>query len=431
MIPQERISLMGQARRDCREAFPMAVARLAGAILTALLVSFGGSPSAAAAPVLEATFTDGIANGWVRVERWRDPNPAFRQEAFPPDGRGDQTGQRVLFFGSARPHSSRFLLYYAPGWDSNTRPTPVLLVHGATQNADQAWANPADSSGACGRSSCPTTGLMQALSNAGYRVFAINFPHPNGDGYFWSQQIAAAIDIVKARTGADTVDVIAWSKGGFNTRMYVSSLAPAWGVSYRHDVRRLILMGTPNNGFDWSFRHGTFGSLSVYPECGGIIDGPAVHDWMLCFGWWWYHPEWTYGSDYFPGSAQMLKRWDSVYSPATFEADWWTTYYGGWGFYSHSPGIDAYLGRSLVDDLRAAGIPPTVRVHLLCGNQNDIPLLHNEHTGPSDGVIFVASCADRAGISNIGGVTTLAVNHLELGWEQSSVAQILDWLAAP
>ncbi len=80
---------------------------------------------------LEATFSSGIANGWVRVERWRDGDPGFQAEDYPPDGRGDQDGQRRTFFGGvARPHSSRFLLYYAPGWDSGAKPVPVLLVHG-------------------------------------------------------------------------------------------------------------------------------------------------------------------------------------------------------------------------------------------------------------------------------------------------------------
>lgn len=387
--------------------------------------------AAASAPILEATFTSGVSNGWAKVERWRDPGGAFAQETFPPDGRGDQIGQRATFFGSAQPHSSKFLLYYAPGWDANTDPTPVLLVHGATQNADQAWANPADSSGACGAGSCPTTGLMQQLAASDRRVFAINFPHANGDGYFWSEQIADAIEVVKTRTGAAKVDVIAWSKGAFNARMYVSSLKQSWGSAYRGDVRRLILIGGPNNGFDWSFRHGTFGSVSVYPECGGVVNGPAVHDWMYCFGIWWYRPQWTYDSSYFPGPKQMLKRWDSVYALASTEFDWWTTYYGGWGWTSYARGINAFLAGSLVDTLRSAGVPSSVRTHLLCGDQNDIPLLHNEHTGPSDGVIFLASCQSTTGVANVGGAATVATNHLELGWAAAPVTQILNWLSAP
>lgn len=405
-------------------------------LLALLLGAISAAPWQAASAsdlVLEATFTTSISNGWETVERWRDTKTAFVQEAFPSDGRGDQNGQRVTFFGGdATPHSSRFLLYYAPGWDTNANVTPVLLVHGATQNADQAWANPNEAGAyACGQEVCPQTGLMQALSNEGFKVFAISFPHSNGDGFFWTQQIADAIEIIKSRTGEAAVDVVSWSKGAFNARMYVSSLKEPWGTAYRGDVERLIMIGGPNNGFDWSFRHGWFGSLSVYPQCGGATNGPAVHDWMLCFGIWWNGPEWTYSSSFFPGSSQMLKRWDSVYSLPILEQDWWTTYYGGWGFFTHAEGIEAFLGASVVDELRNAGIPADVRTHNLCGNRNDIPFLHNEHTGPSDGVIFIASCDDSTGIADDGGSAVVAVNHLQLGWASVPVVQIKSWLAAP
>lgn len=407
--------------------------RLVVAILTAVAV-FSAIPAVRAAdPVLEATFSTSIANGWAKVERWRDTNTAFTQETFPTDGRGDHTGQRVTFFGGdASPHSSRFLLYYAPGWSSNPRPTPVLLVHGAIQDADLAWADPNElGSNGCGRFSCPSSGLMQALSADGFRVFAISFPHKNGDGYFWAQQIADAVAVIKSRTGALEVDVVAWSKGAQNARMYVSSVKKTWGTAYRGDVRRLILLGGPNNGFDWGFRHGWTHTFGVYPQCGGALNGPAANDWIVCFGVWWNGPEWTYSSAFFPGSAQMLKRWDSVYAPATLEQDWWTTYYGGWGVYTHSAGIDAFLGASLVDTVRNAGVPGDVEVHNLCGNQADIALLHNEHTGPSDGVVFIDSCIDVIGVANHGGSAVVAVNHLELGWDTPAVTQIRTWLKAP
>ncbi|MCY1006948.1 hypothetical protein OV079_15565 [Nannocystis pusilla] len=60
--------------------------------------------------VLEDTFEDGILNGWVRVERWFDPDPFFIQEdRFDLDQRAHQTGQRLEFFGNDPvPHSGRF-----------------------------------------------------------------------------------------------------------------------------------------------------------------------------------------------------------------------------------------------------------------------------------------------------------------------------------
>ncbi|PZO06982.1 MAG: lipase [Alphaproteobacteria bacterium] len=389
-------------------------------------------PVAAGPTTLETTYSSGIQNGWVRVERWRDDTTAFTQEAFPPDGRGDQSGQRSTFFGNdSSPHSSKFLMYYAPGWDTGTRPVPVLLVHGANQDADVAWADPNEAgSYGCGRASCPSTGMMQSLSTAGHKVFAIGLPHKNGDGYFWSEQIADAVAIVKARTGAAQVDVIAWSKAASNARMYVSNVRKSWGTTYRGDIRRLVLLGSANNGIDLSFRHGWTFSLVVYPQCGGVINGPTPHDNLVCYGLNREGAEWTYGSPYFPGSAQLLKRWDATYALPTIEQDWYTTFHGGQGFYSSGPGIAAYLSRSLVDVIRNAPAPSAVRIHNLCGNQNDIALLHNEHTGPSDGVVFIQSCRDIVGVTNHGGSATLAVNHLELGWEASAIAQVKSWLAA-
>ena len=406
------------------------IAAFVARVLFPLAVLASSTNASAGPTTLEQTFVAGIANGWVQVERWRDTTSAIGQEAFPPDGRGDQSGQRATFFGTARPSSSRFLIYYAPGWSTNAKPIPVLLVHGANQDADIAWANPNEAGAyGCGQSSCPSSGLMQSLSSAGYKVFAINIAHKNGDGYFWSEEIADAIAIVKTRTGASQVDVIAWSKAASNVRMYASSVRQTWGTAYRGDIRRLILLGSANNGIDLSFRHGWTYSLAVYPSCGGVINGPTPHDQLVCYGILRNGPEWTYGSAYFPGSAQLLKRWDSIYPLPTHEQDWYTSYHGGTGFYSRGPGISAYLGRSLVDVIRSNSVPASIRVHNLCGSQPDIALLHNEHTGPSDGVVFTASCQDSTGISNNAGSVTIAVNHLELGWQSTAKSQILAWLS--
>jgi hypothetical protein len=401
-------------------------------ILFAALV-LAPMPSLATGAVLEATYTTSISNGWAQVERWRDPGSAFTQETFPPDGRGNQSGQRVTFFnGIATPNSSRFLLYYGPNWNTNPKATPVLLVHGANQDADLAWANPNEAGAyGCGQSSCPTSGLMQVLATAGFKVFAIGFAHKNGNGYFWSEEIEDAIQVIKSRTGASTVDVVSWSKGAFNARMYLSSVKESWGTAYQGDIRRFIMLGGPNNGIDLSFRHGWYFSLPVYPACGGTIDGPTPHDQLVCYGVWQNGPQWTYSSAYFPGSAQMLKRWDSVYPLPTADQDWYTTYYGGTGFYTHGNGITSYMGPSIVDTVRAAGTSPGAKVYNLCGNTPDIALLHNEHTGPSDGVVFIASCNDGTGISNYGGSAVVASNHLGLGWNPVPVSQIQSWLSAP
>jgi hypothetical protein len=404
-------------------------------VLSALALLFAGLPAlpaaATASVTLESTYTTGIENGWSQVERYRDTSSGFAAESYPSDGRGDQTGQTRRFFGDvARPHSSRFLLYHAPGWQSGTKPVPVLLVHGANQIADLAWANPAARGDyGCGQQTCPTTGLMQYLDARGYRVFAIGFPHTTGDGYYWAEQIADAIRLIKAKTGASQVDVAGWSKGAFNARMYASSLRKSWGTAYAGDVRRLILLGGPNKGFDWGYRHGWSHDFAIFPECGGTLNAPAPHTDMVCYGVWRGHPDLSYEGTAYPGARQMLYRWDDVYPLPTAEQDWYTTYYGGTGLYTAGHGIQYAIDQgSLVRPLINAGVPASVPVYELCGSSPDMALMHNEHTGPSDGAVFIASCQATDGIANRAATATLALNHLKLGWDSAAMAKVAAWL---
>jgi hypothetical protein len=400
-------------------------------VAAALMAAVPASAGATASVTQEATYTTGIQNGWAWVERYRDTSSGFVAESYPPDGRGDQTGQTATFFGAVgQPHSSRFLLYSAPGWQSGSKPVPVLLVHGANQTADQAWANPnASGSYGCGVATCPTTGLMQHLDGSGYKVFAIGFPHRNGDGYYWAEQIHDAVTIIRQKTGAAQVDVVGWSKGAFNARMYVSSLRKPWGTAYAGDIRKLVLLGGPNKGFDWGYRHGWSHDVAIFPECGGSLNAPSPHTQMVCYGFWRNHPELSYEGTNFPGSGQMLARWDGTYPLPTTEQDWYTTYYGGQGFYTAGQGIQWVIDRqSLVAPLLAAGTPASVPVDLLCGNTPDMAGLHNEHTGPSDGAVFIASCTAPDGIANRAATATLSLNHLELGWASVAMTQVATWL---
>ncbi|XIE77206.1 hypothetical protein AB6O49_00575 [Streptomyces sp. SBR177] len=138
------------------------------AVVGVVAAALTGPPAAAATPppylTLEASYGTGtVTNGWESVERYLDTTTGFRTEGHPADGRGDQDGKRVTYFGGvSRPSSGRFLLYSAPGWNSGSKTTPVLLVHGANDTADRAWANPGEAGGyGCGAASCPSTGLMQ------------------------------------------------------------------------------------------------------------------------------------------------------------------------------------------------------------------------------------------------------------------------------
>ena len=404
--------------------------------------------------VLEDTFEDGIKNGWVRVERWFDPDPFFIQEdRFDLDQRAHQTGQRLEFFGNDPvPHSGRFLLYYAPGWNNGAKST-VLLAHGANDQADRAWANPGESGDfGCGQSTCPDIGLMQELAAAGHRVFAVSHAHSQGDNVFWALQLAWAIDIIRERTGVDKVDVIGWSKGVMSSRMYASGLTGGH-LEYRGDIGKLILIGGPNLGFDYIFRYGTAHNAGVYADFGGKIHAPGPHDELLIFGLWEDRSEYAIyksaAGDNYRGQLQMLAAWDDVY-PLTGTAnnglmqwivgDSESTYYGEGeykGVYARGKGIDYAIQQgSVIADMIDAGIPASISTHLLCGdlNLNDnsvlIPGIPNEIAGPSDGVVFVDSCAATDGIGTLTDSAVLKdINHLKLGWHPTAAAQISTWLA--
>src|SRR3954468_2230481 len=305
------------------------------AVLASALAISAAPSTAAGTTVLDATYTS-VANGWAQVERYHDTDAAIPTEAYPPDGRGDQDGQRLTFFGGVlRPRSNTFLLYHAPHWQTGTKATPVLLVHGANDNADREWANPNETPSGCGQTSCPTTGLMQYLDTRGYKVVAINFPHKQGDNLIQAQLVSDAISIIKTKLAVSKVDVIGWSKGGFPVRAYLSSVKPSWGRVYQGDVRKAILIGNANNGLDYAWRHGAPGAILIYPECGGTLNGPAAVTSYECYGFFYNHPELSYtgtgSNNTYPGQRQMLKRWDGTFGLDTSTQDYYTVYYGGTG----------------------------------------------------------------------------------------------------
>lgn len=406
----------------------MLAAAIGGEVLQSVPVQAVGSIT------LQATFTS-VSYGWNKVERWNDSDTNWPAEYYLPDGRMDQTGQRATFFGTGEPAGSNFLMYYAPGWNTGSHTTPVLLVPGAADNVDREYADPAlNGAGTCGQTSCPTTGLMQYLSGNGYRVFGVQFANTQGDNYEQAQTISDAIQVVKADLGVSKVDVVAWSKGATPARMYPASVKPSWGRAYQGDIRKLVLLGGANKGLDYTFAHGDPGNILVYPECGGSLNGPSATINYTCYGFVYNHPELsiysTQGFDTYRGQRQMLYRWDGTYGVDTSTTDYYTVYYGGQGAYSYSYGIQSAIDSgSIISTIRAATVPSTVSTYLLCGGTNNIYGFYNENRGPSDGLVFEASCRDTGGFGSIGGNTLVSAdNHLLLGWESTAVSTIKGWL---
>lgn len=413
---------------------PRAVAIAAGlmsAITTAALTAPAPADASTPGSLTLMSTTAGVAHGWDSVELWNDTDPAWPAERYLPDGRQNQVGEAETLFGSAQPPGSQFLLYRAPGWQTNVGPA-VLLVAGVDDNVDRAYSDPAAGGpGTCGVEQCPTTGLMQHLADAGYRVFAVNFANMQGDNYEWAQTIADALQRVRAETGVVKVDLVAWSKGAFAARMYVASVHPSWGRAYQGDVAKLVLIGNPNGGLDYVFAHGATGNTLIYPECGGSLNSPSPSQSYMCYYVFYREPDLSIDGPYYTGQRQMLARWDASYGVDETQQDWYTTYYGGTGYVSTSNGIQYAINQgSLVSAIQNSPTPATVPTYLLCGGSPTMIDFYNENRGPSDGVVFTASCEASKGIGNLGGTTLVGGdNHLMLGWEADAEAAISGWLS--
>jgi hypothetical protein len=410
---------------------PSAVRLTALAAVLALAMVLPVAPADAAVGTVSLLgTTNGVSHGWDSVEHWNDTDPAWPATHYLADGRQNQTGEAATLFGSAQPPGSQFLLYQAPGWQTNTGPA-VLLVMGANDDVDREYSDPAaGGAGTCGVVSCPTTGLMQYLSGGGYRVFALDFADTQGDNYEWAQTVSDALGRVKAETGTSSVDLVAWSKGAFAARMYVAGVAPSCGRGYQCDVAKLVLIGNPNGGLDYTFAHGTEGNPLIYPECGGTLNGPSPSQSYMCYGIVYPQPNLAITSTYFTGQRQMLARWDGTYGIDETQDDWYTTYYGGTGYVSTSKGIQqAVNAGSLVATIQAA--PDTVPTYLLCGGSPTLIGFYDENRGPSDGVVFDASCESTTGISHVAWTTMVTGdNHLMLGWESTAMHAVGGWLGS-
>ncbi len=311
----------------------------------------------------------------------------------------------IAAFGSSRPCSDQYLLYRAPGWDRNLHRTPLLLVHGAGLDSTS-YTNLWDMG---------YQGLQQQLVALGYRVFAICFSHYHGDNYIQAEQLAAAIARVKEICACDQINLIAHSKGGIAARIYLSGLGQ---TSYRGDVHHYLMLGTPNLGTDFAFRNP--GAAYLIYLSGG--NGVTAWDKINYFGLFRdVSPRAIYHDGTFPGQSQILYRWDEQYPLDPTQPDWWSTYHGGWGFLSHSRGIDKAIadGGNLIAKLETHPLPADLKLSVLAGNNHIFwGTAPGDSSGPGDGIVFLESALYTDGMSSGGAKikekTVLPLNHMEL-----------------
>lgn len=346
-----------------------------------------------------------------------------------PDEKMHQRGRQrdpdiVKCFGNDTPSSKYFCLHDMGEPKELKHETPVLLVHGANTTATRAWADPEGDG--------KKTGLAQHLKNEGFRVFAVTFANKHGDNYIWASHIHRAITRIKELTKVEKVDTLGHSKGGFSLRLYTSNVNNGT-FSYGNDVRKAIFVGSPHRGIDYSFRHPS-AAWAIYPDNDDPVKyAPFVWTKLMWMGSWKDAQDWSMSGDYFKGQAQMVARWDKKYPLSVVEPDWMTTYYGGKGFVSESPGIDEVIksGGNLVEKLKTNPVVPSIKVAVLAGDMPTVPGILNENTGPSDGVLFVESGKYGPDISkNLLASEVMHLNHLALVSNSKAMNWIEDQFAS-
>lgn len=387
------------------------------------------TPAAAHPPAYEVvkTISGEGKDTWYSTELIRDRDEIFKQQTFSPRTKHHDPAI-IEAFGTDAPHSGDALLHYAGPVPKGVekKETPVLLVHGATKNGNFWWDPSEDGK---------NNGLAQKLRAEGHEVYAVTFAHNQDDNFLWAEQIANAVAEIKKNTGAEQVDIVAHSKGGVPTRLYVSDVRRE-GVEatpYQDDVRRVVLVGTPNGGIDFSFRHPSANYALLAASDSHKLNAPVSWDRAILYGL----PQdvsdrgfGKSGPDYFPGQRQLLADLSKDHPLSPLEQDWYTTYHGGQGFVSYSKGIHHYIeeGENVIERLQQNPIPKSIEVAVVAGDAANIPGIVNEYTGPSDGLLFVSSALDLPEETNIIARDVLHLHHKALVSDAAGQQWIADAL---
>lgn len=147
---------------------------------------------------------------------------------------------------------------------SSEHPTPVVFIHGTAGNMDY-FSYGAD-----------------YLASQGYCVYSINYGRDNatilrlwpddfatGDVFRSTDEIAAFVDDVRARTGSDKVDLVGHSQGGMQIKSYISRLGNG------DKVRRVVVMGGNIHGvpLDDSLQSQL---IRYFPDAAALVAGRAT-----------------------------------------------------------------------------------------------------------------------------------------------------------
>ncbi|MFZ2960185.1 MAG: hypothetical protein WA705_25160 [Candidatus Ozemobacteraceae bacterium] len=415
----------------------------------------------------KAVFTGPEAAPWERVELLEDRHPDMKTELFASGGEHKEPLIKK-WFASATPPSNSFLLHCAKGFSAaRTLPNPILLVHGAADNANRGWANPFHQN-LPGPIAPEFWGMSQWMADLGYPVFAITFAHPNGCNVMQAEQVANAIARIRhllRRENDPTfkVDVIAHSKGNLAVRLYCSDAPKVFPdrkflTPYRHDVRTYVAIGCPMQGIDSPFRYYGFNILrATAKEFQGA--SPIAVESMLLNGQWKNFADENYtggGNLLWPGQAQCLFNlerdgdipfgMDSA-TIADGNLSMRALYDGGKTLFLNSQGIDKAIARGerFMYRLEERGIEPDVELLVIAGddaliNEPGVPSPKRELflisslfqvmlSQTSDGAVFLKTATNVTGILKRGAkhleTKVFHMNHIDIA-RHKKVIQFID-----
>lgn len=380
-----------------------------------------GGTKPASPPVYEIARTL-PSDTWQETKVIQDRDELFIQREFHPRTK-HRDAEIIKAFGTDAPHSGDALLHFAGPPKGDVKKTPVLLVHGANKNGKFFWDPSEDGS---------NKGLAQKLRDEGHATYALTFAHNQDDNFVWAEQIANAIDKIKKETGAEKVDLVAHSKGGVAARIYTSNVRKEGVEStpYQEDVRRLVLVGAPNKGVDYVFRHPSVNYALLSNSDAAYLNAPVSWEKQGVFPFLRDISEQGFsadGPDYFPGQRQLLADLSDQHPLSIIEPDWYTTYHGGTGFSSKSKGIQYYIeqGENVIQRLNENPPDSDIEVAVLAGNRANIPGILNEYSAPSDGLLFVDSALEMPQGTNLIAQDVLPLHHKALISDEKGQ----DWIA--
>ncbi len=409
-------------------------------------------------PVKVRTPKDGLLL-WALAEAYRDHHPDFGREKVLDQSRFKNPQVLACFpddiYKGDTADASVFVLLYAPNWNTSKK-TPILLVHGAADDAFRAWAHPMAFSTP---SEVPEIkqGFMQKFAKAGYPVFAINFSHNHGCNYRQAEQIHNAIQVIKKKTGATKVHLLAHSKGNCSASIYTCggiSVNPnqRFLSAFQQDVDTYIQVAPGNKGVDTMFRYYS-SNLTVIS-----LKAPAPISFQeaLIYGMWQkYYKEDIYKNNpgtneignYFPGQSQLLYNLveDGLgftpfcYTPFDANLTMKACYYGGTTLFVSSYGIQHAIeeGENTIERINKQGLDPSVKLLNLYGTNPafieidmiyyKIPVSVPDH--PSDGAVYVHSAKYVDGLLSRGayllGQKGFDKNHVILSCSRDCVEWIV------